>query len=82
MLGDLIEAAINFLILPAAAVGILVGGLAAALFCYLHVGELSWVYVSADAVAGGILNSLLFHALGRSSHANPVESLEPGIVLL
>ena len=60
---DLIEAAINFLILPSVAFGILLGGGAGALASLLHNGDIVWVWVAAGAAAGGILNPLLFRAL-------------------
>ena len=64
---ELLEAFANFLILPSAAFGLLIGAGIGVILSFIFIGEINYIAVSACAVCGSLLNVMLFKWIDRKS---------------
>ena len=64
---ELLEAFANFLTVPSAAFGLLIGAVIGLILSFIFTGEISYIIVAASAVCCSLINVILFKWLDRKS---------------
>ena len=65
---DLLEAIANLLLLPSAAIGLLIGALVGACVSWFMFGEMNYQVIAGTAVMVSFLNLMLFKYLDRDKN--------------